>query len=417
MAAPGWGYRTFDAMWAALAEVGRVPETGGYRRLAWTSAELACRAWFRQEAGARGLDTHADRNGNLWAWDGAGRPGSAVVTGSHLDSVPDGGAYDGPLGIVSAFAALDLLRADGWEPTRPLAIVAFSEEEGSRFGVACAGSRLLTGALDPARARGLRDADGTTLAEAMRAAGADPDVLGRDEDLLARIGCYVELHVEQGRGLAGHLDGTRPAPIGVAAGIWPHGRWRLDFRGAADHAGTTRLEDRRDPMLPFAEAVLLARERAAAAGARATIGRVRIAPNGTNAIASEVSAWLDARAPDERTVRVLVDEVLAGARSRAAREGVTVDLAEESWSGETVFDPGLAGRLAALVGEGCPAPLLPTGAGHDAGVLAAAGVPTAMLFVRNPTGVSHSPAEHAEPDDCRAGVAALARVLGELATA
>jgi N-carbamoyl-L-amino-acid hydrolase len=403
-------------MWAALAEVGRVAATGGYRRFAWTPPELQCRAWFRQEAAARGLDTHADRNGNLWAWDGAGRPGQAVVTGSHLDSVPDGGAYDGPLGIVSAFAALDILRADDWRPARPLAIVAFSDEEGARFGVACAGSRLLTGALDPGRAAGLRDADGTTLAEAMRAAGEDPEALGRDDDLLARVGCYVELHVEQGRALAGDPDGTGAAAVGVATAIWPHGRWRLDFRGAADHAGTTRLEDRRDPMLPFAETVLLARERAAAAGARATIGRVRVAPNGTNAIASEVTAWLDARAPDEATVRAVVDEVVAGARWWATRQGVEVDLAEESWSGETVFDPLIAERLSVLVGrDGRPAPLLPTGAGHDAGVLAAAGVPTAMLFVRNPTGVSHSPAEYAEPDDCRAGVLALSRVLAELA--
>ena len=134
----------------------------------------------------------------------------------------------------------------GFTPARPIAVAAFTEEEGGRFGVACLGSRLLTGAIDPAQARGLRDGDGITLAEAMQAAGQDPDRSARDEDLLARLGCYVELHIEQGRALA-DLD----AALGIAEGIWPHGRWRLDFAGQADHAGTAALADRRDPMIPL----------------------------------------------------------------------------------------------------------------------------------------------------------------------
>ena len=113
--------------------------------------------------------------------------------------MPDGGAYDGPLGVVSAFAAIDELRAEGFTPSRPIAVAAFTEEEGARFGVACLGSRLLTGAIDPGEARELRDGDGITLAEAMHAAGQDPGQIGRDEDLLAQLGGYVELHIEQGR--------------------------------------------------------------------------------------------------------------------------------------------------------------------------------------------------------------------------
>src|SRR5690606_33929706 len=157
-----------------------------------------------------------------WAWwgDPTRRPG--VVTGSHLDAVPDGGAYDGALGVVSAFAALDRLKASGFEPLRPLGIVAFAEEEGARFGVSCAGSRLLTGDLDPARYAGRVDADGLTYADAMRRAGHDPSELGRDEETLQRIEVFVELHVEQGVGLA--EAGTA---VAVADGIWPHGRWRV----------------------------------------------------------------------------------------------------------------------------------------------------------------------------------------------
>ena len=178
----------------------------------------------------------------------------AVVAGSHLDSVPDGGAFDGPLGVVSAFAAIDALRERGFTPARPVAVAAFTEEEGARFGVACLGSRLLTGAITAAAARGLRDADGVSLAEAMAAAGAEPDLLGPDDELPDRVAAFVELHIEQGRQLA-DLD----AVIGVGGGIWPHGRWRFDFAGRADHAGTTALPDRRDPMLPFAATALAAR--------------------------------------------------------------------------------------------------------------------------------------------------------------
>ena len=397
----------FDAMWSDLAPVGRHPETGGYRRYAWTRTDATLREWFRGEASQRGLDVVPDRAGNLWAWTAdpdAGRPGLAM--GSHLDSVPDGGAFDGPLGVVSAFAALDLVRARGLSPRRPLGVVCFNDEEGARFGVACAGSRLLTGALDPDRARRLTDNDGTTLAEAMSAAGTDPRTLGRDDEALRRVGTFLELHVEQGRGLA-DVPGDRGA-VGVAEAIWPHGRWRLDLRGRADHAGTTRLADRQDPTLPLAAAILAARTAAERHGALATVGRFRIRPNGVNAIPSEVTAWLDVRGPVDDDVHAVVSDVARAAGSTPV---------EESWTPATPLDAGLRDRLAAVLAgpDGLPAPMLPTGAGHDAGILSGAGVPSAMLFVRNPTGVSHSPAEHADPADCRAGVAALARVAADLA--
>jgi beta-ureidopropionase / N-carbamoyl-L-amino-acid hydrolase len=388
----------FDRMWADLAPVGRHPGSGGYRRFAWTREDAVLREWFTAEAVRRGLDVTTDRAGNLWAWTAdPDTAGPGLVVGSHLDSVPDGGAFDGPLGIVSAFAALDELGARGWTPGRPVGVACFGDEEGARFGVACAGSRLLTGVLDADRARSLADEDGTTMAEAMTAAGADPRLLGRDDEALRRIGTFLELHVEQGRALVD--DG---AAVGVASAIWPHGRWRLDLRGRADHAGTTRLADRDDPMPALAAAILEARAAAGRSGALATVGKIRVEPNGVNAIPSAVTAWLDARGPVEEDVRSVAADV--------GRAAGTVPV-EESWTASTEFDAALRDRLATLLA----APVLPTGAGHDAGILAAAGIPSAMLFVRNPTGVSHSPAEHAEPADCSAGVAALARAIEALA--
>lgn len=391
---------TFDRLWSDLEPVGRSPRSGGYRRYAWTATDAELREWFTGAAVARGLDLTTDRAGNQWAWWGNPDGSPGIVAGSHLDSVPDGGAFDGPLGVVTAFAAVDALRTTGIVPSRPIGIVNFGDEEGARFGVACAGSRLVTGALDADRARGLRDVDGVPMAEAMVRAGRDPEDLGRDDEALRRIGTFVELHVEQGRGLA-----ELGRPVAVGSSIWPHGRWRIELPGEANHAGTTALADRRDPMLALAELIQQVRAAAVRHEALATCGKVRVEPNGVNAIAAHVTAWLDARGADPERVRAVVADVTGAA---ATWDAV---VSEESWTGATAFDGVLTARLAAVLDD---APLLSTGAGHDAGILATAGIPTAMLFVRNPTGVSHSPAEHAERDDCLAGVAALTAVLAEL---
>jgi beta-ureidopropionase / N-carbamoyl-L-amino-acid hydrolase len=402
---------TFDQLWSELLPIG-VTAGGGYRRFAWNDADVEARAWFESSAGARGLDVQADRNGNLWAWwlpvGWSGEPRGAFVSGSHLDSVPDGGAFDGPLGVISALCAIDVLRARGVQPLRPIGVVVFADEEGARFGVACAGSRLLTGALTPDAARALRGVDGVSLDEAMRRAGVDTTQLGRDDEALRRVGVFVELHIEQGRALA-DLD----APIAIGTGIWPHGRWRFSFEGQANHAGTTRLEDRRDPMLPFASAVLGARILASKQGGVATFGRVQVEPNGTNAVPSKITAWLDARGPEQEIVDEIVDGVSKIAKMRAHDEQMTVTVTAESVSTVVTFSADVNARLHKVLdsvsGVG-RVPDLGTGAGHDAGVLSAV-VPTAMLFVRNPTGVSHSPEEFAERADCLAGVEALAAVL------
>lgn len=419
----GGDLATFDALWSALAPIGRDPHTGGYRRIGFSAAVRACEAWFVAEASQRDLVVERDGNGNLLAWwrPEPERVDHGVITGSHLDSVPDGGAYDGALGVASALAAVDVLRQRGVRPARPLGIAVFAEEEGSRFGVACLGSKLMTGAIDPARAVVLHDAEGARLADVVddgygQAFGAGRQ-LGPSLELLRQPIAYVELHIEQGRGLA-----DLGAPIGLASTIWAHGRWRFRFAGEGNHAGTTRMADRRDPMLTYAMTALAANKRARLAeaeaggdGARATFGRVEVEPNAANAVPTAVTGWLDARAPTTDAVQRLVDDIHRQARDRAVRDGTTLTVTAESVTPAVDFDPGLRHRLAArLAARFGDVPVLATQAGHDAGILATAGVPTAMIFVRNPTGVSHSPAEHAEPDDCRAGVLALADALEEL---
>ncbi|MFF8397684.1 allantoate amidohydrolase [Streptomyces sp. NPDC016172] len=398
-------------MWRELLPIGRHPASGGYRRFAWSGVDGDCRAWFEEQATARGLRYEADRNGNQWAWLGDPAEGNAVVTGSHLDSVPDGGAFDGPLGVVSAFAALDELRGREARFTRPLGIVNFGDEEGARFGLACVGSRLTAGQLTREQAHRLTDGDGVTLPRAMEAAGYDPDTIGADPERLARIGAFVELHVEQGRAL--DLSGDR---VGIASAIWPHGRWRFDFRGEANHAGTTRLADRHDPMLSYAETVLAARREAELAGAVATFGKIAVEPNGVNAIPSLVRGWLDSRAEDQTSLDTVVGGIEKAARQYADAHGIDLEIVRESFTPVVEFDHVLRDELARILGTdtGLTVPVLGTGAGHDAGILSGS-IPTAMLFVRNPTGVSHSPTESASEDDCVAGVLALADVLEGLA--
>ncbi len=418
----------FLSAWSDLATLGRDHLRGGYSRHVFDDAEMEMREWFLAQAQRRNLATETDRNGNLWAWwmpELAGYPGiddpgtdpmvatsqtrssGAIVTGSHLDSVPGGGAFDGPLGVVSALLAVDELRVRGVQPTVPLAVVCFAEEEGGRFGLPCLGSRLMTGATDADHARRLHDPDGISLAEAARRVGVDPAGFGPDPERVAGIGAFIELHVEQGR----LLHSANPnAAIGVGSQIVAHGRWRLTITGEGNHAGTTRPADRHDPMVPAAAAVLAARRALSVRdGAVATIGRLQPVPGGTNVIASSVNAWLDVRYGSAHETAALVDEIVAAVREEAEVEGCTVVVHRESLSDRVVFDPVFSMDLS----EQLDAPVVPTGAGHDAGILATA-VPSAMLFVRNPTGVSHAPGEHAETPDCLAGVEALADALETL---
>ena len=395
-----------------IADIGVDLVRGGYSRPVFEPAEMRLRAWFTGRAQALGLVVEPDRNGNIWAyWGSRGEP--AIGVGSHLDSVPGGGAFDGPLGVASALSAVAWLKAQQVTLARPVAVVAFAEEEGSRFGIACLGSKLTTGAITPEATRQLTDAAGLTFAQAAASAGVDPAAIGRDDERLAELAAFVELHVEQGRGL---ID--LGAPVAVASGILGHGRWRLRFTGEGNHAGATPMAGRRDPMTAAAAAILAARAIAAdhddpanGENARATVGRLIPVPGGTNVIASRVDAWLDLRGDADTATRALLAEVLAAAEKAAAEHGCALEVTEESYVGTVVFDQALRDRVGAVLGR---PPVLATGAGHDAGVLAAE-LPTAMLFVRNPSGVSHSPFETAADADCRAGVDALTAVLRDLA--
>lgn len=396
---------TVSGLLDAIHTVGRDTSSGGYRRPIFSDAELDLRTWFIAEAESRGLRVRTDRNGIIWAWWGQPMAG-ALVTGSHLDSVPGGGAFDGPLGVASALVAIDRLRERGINPTRSIAVTVFPEEEGSRFGMACLGSRLMTGQLSPEKALRLSDSDGVTLAEAYAGAGFDPAHLGPDPEAVAAIGQFVELHVEQGRGL---IDLGQPVAVGSS--ILGHGRWKIAVTGQGNHAGTTLMNDRHDPVVAAADIVgAVARIATDFEDARATVGRFEPIPGGTNVIASQVNLWLDVRHEDDAIARLIVDTIRTESVIRSAHHGCEATVTEESWSPTVGFDPALGRRIAALIPG---APVLRSGAGHDAGILASS-VPSTMLFVRNPSGISHSPEEFVERSDADAGADVLADVLAGL---
>ncbi len=242
----------FEQMWGALAPLGRSAASGGYFRQPFTSVESELRSWFREQCAARGLSVEADGNGNLLAWWVPSvelvETTDAVLVGSHLDSVLDGGAYDGPLGVVSSLAAIDLLRSRGVAPSRPVAVGAFAEEEGSRFGIACLGSRLATGTTTPEAARELRDRDGVPLLDAMadagRLAGPRPRRLARPDRLLPRAARRAGPRPGRPRraGRAGHGDlAARALPVRLHRRGQPRGH---DADGGPERPDAQLRDDR-----------------------------------------------------------------------------------------------------------------------------------------------------------------------------
>ena len=308
-----------------------------------------------------------------------------VWTGSHLDSVPDGGRFDGALGVVAGIEAVE--RAGRQE--RTLAVVAFRDEEGWRFKRGFQGSRMLLGDIDLEA----RDAGGVSVGEALAALALPEPRPG------PRPGVFVEVHVEQGPRLA-----AADVPLGVVTGIAGQARGEVELEGRADHAGTTPMDAREDALCAAAELVLRVRDAARGIeGAVATVGSIEVEPGASNVVPASARLTVDARAPDAERLDALVEAIGVPLRRNepvAMAPRVVAALREE------------------VEGLGLPVIDLASGAGHDAGVMAAAGVETGMLFVRSLAGgASHRPEEESSPDDVALCVEALADALGRSARA
>jgi allantoate deiminase len=387
-----------DALAACSERPGEITRRYG------TPALVAARDLLEEWMRTAGMTTRVDRVGNLIGTLAGQPPRPAIVIGSHFDTVIDAGRYDGTLGILLGIACAEEL--GGAERAHDLTVVAFCDEEGVRFPTAYFGSRafLATGS-EPDD--GLTDAEGATLASGLAVAGNTdaPAASGLPPGAVA----YIEAHIEQGPVLwsGGH-------PLGIVTAITGGAKFAITLTGAAGHAGTVPMRLRHDPFSAAAEIALEAERLAQADGeAVATVGQVAVAPGAANVIPGQVTMSIDVRHPDDARRAELLAGVRAIVAAVAARRGVGAALEVVHDERSVVCDPGLAGQLASAARSiGLDPPALPSGAGHDAAVLAEH-LPMAMLFVRCRNGISHNPAESVVAGDVAAAIAVLVRAVAD----
>jgi allantoate deiminase len=361
--------------------------------------------WMREA----GLEVSSDPGGNLYGRAPGSDPSLAEVwSGSHLDTPPDGGRFDGALGVLSALDAAEAIRRSG-DGLRTLAVVAFRLEEGPRFGRGVFGSRAVCGTLEPDEAD-LRDADGISLGEAFAALGLGE--LPTSGWLGSGPASYLEVHIEQGPVLA-----ANERPLGVVTSIAGMVGVELTFAGSRGHAGTVPMGLRSDALGAAARLVVAAHAAASAiTGAVGTIGRLVVEPGATNTIPNRATLFADLRAPDDARVDELLARVETAARAAAAESRCSVEIAERwRYPATPMSDEPTSVVRRAVASLGGEPFELPSGAGHDAQILGMAGVPVAMLFVRSDAGgVSHAPEEWTNDDALVACVQALEPALREL---
>ena len=377
---------------------------GGVTRLAWSAELFDAYTWVGDRIRDLGLEVETDAAGNLLGrWEMGSGP--AVLVGSHLDTVPSGGRFDGALGVVSAVHAVARLKEEGFQPRRPLWVVAFMDEEGTRFNTALFGSRAFTG--EDVTGLGDRvDAAGTRLRDAMAAAGCDLDRVG-DAARIGDVAAYLELHIEQGPVL--EAEGLE---LGVVTSIVGLRGYRVRLRGEANHAGTTPIRLRRDAFAGAARIALDLRDAARAREAvTANVGKIAVEPGGANVVPGLADFTIDVRAPTAAgmlDLERLVEEIVARV---ADEERLEVEL-EQTFALEPLdLDPHLVDLVErAALAEGASAMRMPSGAGHDA-MLVGRHVPAAMLFVPSRGGISHSPEELSAPAHTELGMRVLTGAL------
>jgi len=394
----------------ALSAIGRQAQ-GGWSRPAFGPVDCAANAWFMQRAREAGLSVRADTVGNVIARL-EGRPGQpAIAVGSHLDTVMAGGAFDGAIGVLAGLEAVRNIHRSEKDWPVPLEVIAFRDEEG-RFG-AFTGSRAMMGLVSRDEVERRRAVDGTTLSDALRQAGLDPQAVPQARRDAREFAAFLELHIEQGSVLE-----QAGVAIGIVTAIAGQERMAIKFQGAPDHAGTTPMDMRRDAFAAAARFADRFRDMVISEGegsARGTVGIVKVSPNQGNVVPSEVRLGLEIRDVSAQRLKRL--QGAAAGLARAAAEAMKVDVsirtvyqAEPVEMAQTVRD-ALSGAARAL---GVEAMALASGANHDAGVLGTL-VPAGMVFVPSRGGRSHCPEEHTEWPHVEAGARVLERAVRDLA--
>jgi len=388
----------------ALGRIGAHPE-GGVTRLAFTDEDARAREWIRARMEEAGLEVRSDPAANLFGRREGRQPDAPVLlAGSHLDTVPRGGIFDGALGVLAALEAVRTLDDEGTDLRHPVEIVVWSDEEGIRFGPGVFGSRAFAvgiGAPELERT----DEGGTTVARALEAFGGDPGALDGPLCEPGGFAAYLELHVEQGPVLE-----RSGIPVGVVEGIVGIGRWRVTLRGAANHAGTTPMAERRDAVVAAGRLAARARDliRATPGDPVGNVGWIRAEPGAANVVAGRATLPVELRALDLDVVERLAERIEDAAREIGEEEGVEVEVRQTGRVPPALTHPALRDALDRAAEEaGIHARRMPSGAGHDAQAVVRAGIPTGMLFVPSRDGISHAPGEWTEWEDCARGAEVL----------
>ncbi|MBH0333831.1 allantoate amidohydrolase [Brevibacillus brevis] len=402
-----------DRLWDRLGQLGNIgkQEAGGITRLSFTPEERAAKdlvTGFMKEAG---LTVREDEVGNLIGRKEGKNPAAPVVlVGSHIDSVPNGGDYDGPLGVLAGVEVLQTMQEQGIETEHPIEVIAFTDEEGTRFGYGMIGSRGIAGLIKRDELE-QADKNGVTIAEAMRQTGLDPDRTSLAARTPGSVKAYVELHIEQGKVLE-----SRGLSVGIVTGV--AGPLWLNFvlEGEASHAGATPMNLRRDPMAAAAQVMLVIEEEAGRTGTSVgTVGRLQAFPGGVNVIPGRVEFSLDLRDVDEAIRDEVEQRIYERAEAICTKRNVTLKVELLQRIAPAVCSDDIQHAVAeACEAEGLEAFRLPSGAGHDCMQLVGL-CPVGMIFARSKDGISHNPAEFTTKEDCANGAQVLYRTVLSLA--
>jgi N-carbamoyl-L-amino-acid hydrolase len=391
-----------------LGDIGKTPE-GGVWRSSFSESDMEARRWYLTRLEEAGLRHWTDAAGNIYARLGNGGP--AVVAGSHLDSVPNGGRFDGALGVMAAFECLRRIKEQGVRTKFPVEAVAFTDEEG-RFG-GFVGSFAVIGTLPYEEIQRRRDLRGLPLADAMRHVGLDPEKIGEARREPRDIKAYVELHIEQGPILE-----SLNIPIGVVQGIVAGSRTWITFHGRADHAGTTPMAMRKDALLGAAEFSLRVREMVLSQGSGSTVGTVgvlELKPGGSNIVPESAFLTLDLRDISWDVLQRLLEHVRVMAHETAEKWGLEVTVERMRLSEPAQMSPHLQAVIDEVARDlGHKTHWMNSGAGHDAQVMAKI-TDSGMIFVPSRHGRSHSPAEFTDWDQIENGANVLLNTLLRLA--
>lgn len=397
-----------------LAEISRIglTSTCGSHRLGFSTAERAAKDLVIRWLEALGFEVTVDTAGNCFGrLDGIDNEAPSVMCGSHVDTVPNGGHFDGVLGVLLAVEAAEMWQATGYKPERPYEVVVFSDEEGTRFNLGFLGSTAMVGSVDIPALTLLKDREGRSFASAVAETGLDLDRFGNARRDVAKISAFVEVHIEQGRVLE-----RENAAVGIVSGISGLVGLEMIVSGVAGHAGTTPMKFRKDALVGAARIVAGISKIASECSntAVATVGQLSVAPGGANVIPGEVRFSVDLRDISQEALDLLRDRVISKAKKVAEEGGLELSFSVTLSVAPTPVDDELkAVQRSTLEQMGAPLVEIPSGAGHDA-MIVGSQIPSAMFFVRSKDGISHNPAEFTSLDDCAIAAVALSGVLKQM---